>query len=256
MRLRDAGGVPALNRSLQLLARLDPAGASGLNARQLQAALGIPRASLFRLLNTLAQRGMVEQDLQTGRYRLGKGLMRLGFAARRASPLVDLSQEILRELALKTHLMSELATSVGAWTLAMLDTWLSETTQPKVMARPGLTFQLDHGVAHGLCYLTFDHTQGLDRYLRAQPYGETPAALPEQVARWRSVGYAWARQKDFAAKRGNARVAVPVFDPHAKPRRLAGTLGLVCDNAEITPLRAAQWGQLLKEQARALEKAL
>lgn len=211
---------------------------------------------MFRLLNVLMQQGVVTQDYQTGHYRLGTGLLKLGYAARRASPLVDRSQLILRELTQKSHLMSEIATAVGPWTMAMLDTWLSESTQVKVLARPGLTFHLDHGVAHGICYLAFDHTLCLERYLRAKPYGEPPAVLPDQIARWRSLGYAWARQKDFAAKRGNARVAVPVYDPHTKPRRLAGTLGLVCDNAEITPLRAAQWGQLLKEKARELENVL
>lgn len=257
MRLtQNHGNVPALARSLQILARLEAAGIGGMGAHALQASLKIPRASLFRLLHTLAERDLISQDPYTGRYRLGMGLLKLGYAARRTSPLVMQAQATLHVLTRKTRLMSELAMAVGSWKLAMLDVWLAEGTPVKVQSRPGMQFELDHQTAHGLCYLAFDHAHRLDAFARAKLNGTAPEGLLEHLARGRAQGYAWFRQRGVGNRPGNARVAVPVIDPHTKPRRLTATLALVCDSQEMTSLRAAQWAQILKEHARALEAVL
>lgn len=251
-------GVPALERAIEALRRLEGAGVQGLRAKDLQKAMGVPRASFFRLVGVLGEAGWIARDPVSGRYRLGFGLQKLGFAARNASPLVRAAQEVLRDLARATHLMSELAVAVAPWNLVMLDVWQAEGTPVKVLSRPGLNFKLEHGVAHGLCFLAFDGTKRFERYVQhAAALGESlPAGLPERMQRWRSLGYAWAMQIGSAGRSGNARVAVPVFDPHSRPRRLAGTLGLVCDNAEMSALRAAQWAKVLKEKAAVLENAL
>lgn len=250
--------VPALERAIGLLRRLEGCGVQGMRAKDLQKALGAPRASFFRIVGMLCEAGWIAQDPSSGRYRLGFGLQKLGYAARNASPLVRAAQEVLRDLARATHLMSELAVAVGPWTLVMLDVWQAEGTPVKVVSRPGLEFKLDHRVAHGLCYLAFDGARRFERYVQnaAAQGSDLPASLFERMQRARNLGYAWALQSGYAGRSGNARAAVPVFDPHSKPRRLAGTLGLVCDNADMSALRAAQWAQVLKEKAAMLESAL
>src|ERR1700744_1512587 len=60
--------------------------------------LGIPRSSLFHLLNTLLARGYLEQEAASGGYRLGPGIRKL--AERVAGPsLAVLVQPFLRTLS-------------------------------------------------------------------------------------------------------------------------------------------------------------
>ncbi len=257
-------GAPALERGLALLDRLNRAGTEGLAARELHASLGVPRASLYRILKLLLERRLAVQDPASGRYRAGPGLVAMGFLARRSSPLVEAAQPLLREVAQLIHRMAELAVTVGPWELTMLDVWQVEGTPVRIMARPGLVFALNPNTAPGLVYLSFDGARRLKTFLSyaagksAPPdFHERrapPANLEEQCARWRKLGYAWCRQEGATAQ--NARVSVPVYDPHAKGGRLAGALGIACGAEEIDERRAAEWAVVLRAKARALERAL
>ena len=70
--------VPALQRGLELLgcfSRQTPT----LSGAELARQLGVPRASVFRMLHTLEQTGFVERVGDSSHYRLGLGVLRLGF---------------------------------------------------------------------------------------------------------------------------------------------------------------------------------
>lgn len=60
---------------LEFLARYDWAGVTDVGN-----ALGVHKSTAFRLLNTLESRGLVEQHMQSGKYRLGFGLVHLAHA--------------------------------------------------------------------------------------------------------------------------------------------------------------------------------
>jgi DNA-binding IclR family transcriptional regulator len=60
---------------LEYLARTDWAGVTDVGH-----ALGVHKSTAFRLLSTLESRGLVEQHLQSGKYRLGFGLVHLAHA--------------------------------------------------------------------------------------------------------------------------------------------------------------------------------
>lgn len=259
--------APALERGLALLDRLNRAGTEGLAAHELHAALGVPRASLYRILKPLLERRLAVQDPASGRYRAGPGLVAMGFLARRASPLVEAAQPLLREVAQLTHRMAELAVTVGPWELTMLDVWQVEGTPVRIMARPGLVFALNTNTAPGLVYLSFDGARRLKTFINYAKGKSAPPDFPErrappaklnlleeQCARWRKLGYAWCRQEGAQAQ--NARVSVPVYDPHAKGGRLAAALGIACGAEEVDERRAAEWAVVLRGKARALEKAL
>lgn len=259
--------APALERGLALLDCLNRAGTAGLAARELHVALGVPRASLYRLLKPLLERRVAVQDPASGRYRAGPGLVAMGFLARRSSPLVEAAQPLLREVAQLTHRMAELAVTVGPWELTMLDVWQVEGTPVRIMARPGLVFTLNTNTAPGLVYLSFDGARRLKTFLNYAKGKPAPPdfrerrippaslnLLEEQCARWRKLGYAWCRQEGAQAQ--NARVSVPVYDPHAKGGRLAAVLGIACGAEEVDERRAAEWAVVLRAKARALERAL
>ncbi|WP_165368184.1 IclR family transcriptional regulator [Phytoactinopolyspora endophytica] len=72
---RTAGHVQSVERAiaiLEFLARTDWAGVTDVGN-----ALGVHKSTAFRLISTLESRGLVEQHIQTGKYRLGFGLVHL-----------------------------------------------------------------------------------------------------------------------------------------------------------------------------------
>jgi IclR family acetate operon transcriptional repressor len=60
--------------------------------------LGVPKSSAHRLLRTLVHRGLVEQD-ESGRYRVGIGLVALGVGVLEREPIVEVSRDVLEEEA-------------------------------------------------------------------------------------------------------------------------------------------------------------
>ena len=101
--MRDAGG-PSLQsvtraiRALELIAEAGELGVTELGRR-----LEVHKATASRLVATLAERGLVERDAVSEKYRLGFGLIRLAGAAMAGLDLVRTAHPILEELADRTR---------------------------------------------------------------------------------------------------------------------------------------------------------
>ncbi len=70
--------VPALQRGLELLLQFNR-NEPELTGAELSRRMALPRASVFRMLQTLEQMGFVERVGESTSYRLGIGVLRLGF---------------------------------------------------------------------------------------------------------------------------------------------------------------------------------
>jgi DNA-binding IclR family transcriptional regulator len=79
------------------------ADAGELGVTELGRRLGVHKATASRLAATLAERGLLERDPQTDRYRLGFGLVRLAGAAMARLDLVSSARATLDDLAERTH---------------------------------------------------------------------------------------------------------------------------------------------------------
>ena len=89
--------VPALQRGLELLgcfSRQMPTLSGADLARQ----LGVPRASVFRMLHTLEQTGFVERVGDSSHYRLGLGVLRLGFEYLASMELTEHGRPVIEAL--------------------------------------------------------------------------------------------------------------------------------------------------------------
>ena len=92
----------SIDKALQVLMRLAPAGPSGLPLRTVASDLGLTKSTVHRTLSALRFRHFVSQDRATGKYRLGSELLRLASEQSDAidlrgllhAPLVGLSEEI------------------------------------------------------------------------------------------------------------------------------------------------------------------
>ena len=87
----------SVDKALDLLFHLHAAGTpQGIS--QIARDLGVPKASVHRLLQTLTRRGLTEQGVD-GRYRPGGALIALGLGALEREPVVELARPVLRAKA-------------------------------------------------------------------------------------------------------------------------------------------------------------
>lgn len=82
---------------LQVLAQRGPSGVT-----EVAKELAVHRSTVFRMLTTLEARGLVEQDVDRGNYRLGHGLVSLASGVTPVNDVSVLSRPIAHELAAAT----------------------------------------------------------------------------------------------------------------------------------------------------------
>ncbi|MEJ7748172.1 MAG: IclR family transcriptional regulator [Candidatus Limnocylindrales bacterium] len=98
----DGNAVRSVDRAAALLLALgESAGEAGVT--ELARRLGLHKSTASRLLATLQKRGLVEQDDETGKYRLGLAVIRLAERAERTLDLGGIATPELERLARLTH---------------------------------------------------------------------------------------------------------------------------------------------------------
>src|SRR5262249_32427139 len=104
--------VPGLERGLRLLSqftREEPQ----LAAQELASRLGVPKTTVFRLLQTLEHQGFIERVDDSRSYRLGVAVLRLGFEYLSSLSLVDLGRPLLEKLRDQTGFTANLVVRDG-----------------------------------------------------------------------------------------------------------------------------------------------
>ena len=98
----DGNAVRSVDRAAALLLALgESQGEAGVT--ELARRLGLHKSTASRLLATLQRRGLVEQDAETGKYRLGLVVIRLAERAERTLDLRSIALPELERLARLTH---------------------------------------------------------------------------------------------------------------------------------------------------------
>lgn len=93
----DRYTVPALQRGLQLMMQFSRDDRE-LSGAELSRRLDLPRASVFRMLYTLEQGGFVERVGDSGNYKLGLAVLRLGFEYLASMELTEHGRPVIEEL--------------------------------------------------------------------------------------------------------------------------------------------------------------
>src|SRR4029453_281894 len=96
MRDQPGSNLQSVRRALRALELISESGECGVT--ELGRKLGVHKATASRLVATLAERGFVERDPITEKYRLGFGLIALAGAAAGANDLVRSARPILEDL--------------------------------------------------------------------------------------------------------------------------------------------------------------
>src|SRR5436190_20331091 len=185
------GSVQSVDRAISILQVLARHGAIGVT--EIARELAVHKSTVFRLLATLEARGLVEQNAERGRYRLGYGVVQLAAGATNKHDLSVLSRPICHELAETVgetvnvaihdgHEVISIDQVIGSATVTTLN-WVGQRT-PMHATSAGKLF---------LAYMPPEQVgailaDGLRKYTRHTIVD--PAALEEQLALARQRGYA------------------------------------------------------------------
>ncbi len=94
------GTVQSVDRAVSILEMLAHDGESGVTKIALE--LGVHKSTAFRLIASLERRGLVEQNTERGKYRLGVGILRLAGATTARLDVVQEARPLARSLATET----------------------------------------------------------------------------------------------------------------------------------------------------------
>jgi DNA-binding IclR family transcriptional regulator len=92
--------VQSVERAVAILEILAHDGESGVT--EIAAQLDVHKSTAFRLIATLERRGLVEQNAERGKYRLGVGILRLAGATTARLDVVQEARPLARTLAVET----------------------------------------------------------------------------------------------------------------------------------------------------------
>lgn len=202
------GSVQSVDRAVSILQVLAMHGTAGVT--EIAEELGIHKSTVFRLLATLESRGLVEQDSDRGRYRLGYTVVQLAAGATKMHDLSLLSRPICHELATTVgetvnvaihdgHAVISIDQVLGSSAITSID-WVGQRT-PMHATSAGKVFlaNMPDDLLDAIL------TKGLDRYT---PHTMVdPTILKEQLAPVRGQGYAYVIEEHEI---GLAAVAAPI----------------------------------------------
>jgi len=247
----DGNAVRSVDRAAALLLALGEArGEAGVT--ELARRLGLHKSTASRLLGTLQKRGLVEQDEETGKYRLGLVVIHLAETAERTLDLRGIALPALEHLARLTHETTGLGVLDGDSLLTV-----AQADGPNLVAVGDWTGRATplHCVASGKVLLSALAERDVLRIVRRGLAACTERTivelepLLEELARIRRRGYATAigeydlRLSAVAApvhdSRGAVIAAVDVWGPAYRltPQRIPELAVMVRDTAAAISVR-------------------
>lgn len=233
----DRYHVPALARGLHLLAQFSREERE-LSGAELSRRLDLPRASVFRMLCTLEQGGFLERCSDGIHYRLGLGVLRLGFEVLASMELTELGRPVIEQLRQVTGHSAH---------LVVRD--VREVVFVAKVAGPNALFQSvqvgarlpAHATVLGrvlMSDLSLEELGALYRGVPLKAYTDkTPtsvSALHSLIAQDRARGYGVSMG---GFETGISSVAAPVLDTHA---RVAAAVSISVPTERIEPAALKQ----------------
>ena len=183
--------VQSVDRAVSILEMLAEFGAAGVT--EIASELAVNKSTVFRLLMTLEARGLVVQDSERGKYRVGRTAVLLAAGASKVRDIVAVSRPVSHELAASVGETVSVAVPDGTEVLTVDEALGSAavTTVDHVGTRASL-----HATAAGKVFLAEMTSTELDALIAPGLTAHTSATitdaaeLQEQLALVRKLGYA------------------------------------------------------------------
>lgn len=246
--------VSVLGRASTLLRALSQYPGDGISTTAIAREVALPRATAHRLLESLADEGLVDRESETGRWFLGPELYVLGMAA---AARYDITQEALvsvRRLARETGESAFFSVRRGDEAVVLLQEDGDFPIRSHVLYE-GARFGLGV-VSGGLAMLAYLPEREIDTYLaRADLENERgpafrSAAVLERLEAVRTHG--WSINPGLVVE-GSWGMAAAVFDSAGSP---AWSLTLTGIELRFSADRRPEIGRLLRAEAHRLTRSL
>jgi len=251
MKPKSNSAVKSADRALDILEYVADATEPPTFSRLLSD-LGVPRSSLFHLLNNLLTRGYLEQESAGGRYRLGQRVEHL--AARLKGP--TLATLVLPHLRSLSDVLNE-TSGFNIWTGDSVEAIAT------AMGHQALAFTMKVGeraplyaVSSGKIVLSRMSNAELEAYLdrtELQPVTartlQSRSVLRREIASARREGFAYSHEEFTPGITGIATAVV-------KDGQLLGMVNLAVPTARFTKAQDAVFRRELRSAAAALSQIL
>jgi DNA-binding IclR family transcriptional regulator len=222
---KDSGPsqVQSVDRAIAILFLLAQRGGAGVT--EVAAELGVHKSTAFRLIGALESGSLIDQDGERGKYRLGRGILRLAASTAGRLELPTESRPVCRQLA------AELGEAVN---IAILDRGeatniLQEYGTSSITGRNWIGQRTPlHATASGKILLAHLDEAGLKEFLTSPLHRYTahtltePASLEPELARVREQGWA-ATTEEFEI--GLNALAAPIRDATGEVVAAVGVSG-------------------------------
>lgn len=243
--------IQSLDRALDVLDHIAAQG--GLTLSEIATALDQSPATIYRILTTLALRGMAETDPVSQTWHVGPGAFRVGSAFLRRSSLVERARPVMRILMEQTGETANLGVEKGDEVLFLSQVETHETI--RAFFPPGTLSPL-HSSGIGKALLSAATPDRVTRLMAQTPTAFTPNtitdadAMLDNLADARACGFA---HDDEERTIGMRCLAAPILDVHGEA--VAG-ISVSGPTHRLTQDRITDTGARVAEAATALSRAL
>ena len=245
--------IQSVERAAQILKALG-GGASRLGVSEISERLGLAKATVYGLLRTLESQELVEQDAETGKYRLGPALLQLGNAFLDNHELRARSLMWAESLATRSREAVQVGVLNGSNVLIVHHVFRPDNSVQILEVGASIPW---HACALGKAIAAYvDDSRR--KNLLAEPLpkltGRTltsVSALEGELKRVQKEGCALEDQEAIVGEGG---IAAPVFDNRGQP---VGAIGLTGSSERLLPKGPdPSLVPLVKEVARGLSREL
>ncbi len=210
--------ITAVERTADVLAAFARADSQTLGVTEIAREVGISKAVVHRILNSLRVKGFIEVDPSTRRYLLGPAALVVGLAFLRHVNVRDLARPVLRDLTEESQETATLSIRSG-WDRI----YIEQVTPPrevKMTVVLGRSFPLHAGSSSKslLAHLPDDEIEAFLEAVELRAFTDLTITDPDrlrlELAAVRAAGFAVSlgeRQADAAS------VAAPIFDHTRRP---------------------------------------
>jgi DNA-binding IclR family transcriptional regulator len=247
----EGGGLRSVGRAVRSLELIAEAGELGVT--ELGRRLGVHKATASRLAATLAERGLVERDPSTERYRLGFGLIRLAGAAMAGLDLVSTARPVVEDLAETTRETVTLGVRSGDDVVS-----IDQVTGTRSIVSVSWVGRRNplHTTSTGKVFLAFMDDEERDHHL-ARPLERVtkrtvvdPAQLRTQLAEIRRRGYAQTLEE---LEEGLNAVAAPVLQANGD---VVAALSVSGPAFRVRPVDLPRLGRVTIDAATTISRRL
>lgn len=246
------GRVQSLDRALELLELLATNGGE-MGVSELARRLEVHKSTAFRLLATLQDHGLVEQNAATEKYRLGYGLVRLAGAVVAELDLSRAARAVMQELADRSRETVNLALLQGDRVIN-----IDQITSSHLVVNVNWVGKQNpvHCTSTGKVLLAFLPAAERRRFLSRPLERLTPrtivdrATLEKQLERVRDDGYAFTLEE---LEVGLNAVAAPVRDARGD---VIAALSVSGPSYRVLPQRLSELGEMTRDAGTAISRRM